>query len=198
MNRTLKPLMPAWQKLHHSPEMVRLAAEAAELIAPAEGDMFLELACGSGRLSRALLGRGARVVGLDPSPELIELAAKSDDQALYHVLAEAELDYPDNYFTTVVSLLGTALTADITDWLNEAGRVVQPGGRLIVGALSETSPLRERFDVTRHTHTVPDLIRRMEQLNNQANRQSFAVGSIDELAGGLGVFIIQWIKSMTI
>lgn len=197
MNCTNQPLIKAWQKLHHSPEMTQLTAGAAELIAPGEGDLLIELACGSGLLSRALVGRGARVVGLDPSPELIEQAATSDDQALYHVLADSELDYPDDYFTAAVSLLGSALTANITDWLQEAGRVVQPGGRLIVGALSEDSPLADRFGIKLQTHPVERLIRQMEQVNHQANRESFAIGSIDELAGGLGVFIIQWIKSMS-
>src|SRR5947209_4225435 len=49
-----------------------------ELAAPRPGDRALDLATGTGDIAYALAARGARVVGLDITPRMIELArAKS-------------------------------------------------------------------------------------------------------------------------
>ena len=57
----------------YPPEMVAHACETAGLQA---GDRVLEIGCGSGQLTRALLERGLRVTAVEPGANLVALAAE--------------------------------------------------------------------------------------------------------------------------
>ncbi len=49
----------------------RLGAPVVDLLAPQPGELVLDLGCGDGALSVEIAGRGARVIGLDASPEML-------------------------------------------------------------------------------------------------------------------------------
>jgi len=72
--------------------------EAAGLIAESgllprvEGVRVLDVACGHGRVARALARLGAQVVGVDISSELIALARERDDGIDYRVADIADVD----------------------------------------------------------------------------------------------------------
>src|SRR5215212_11699092 len=54
-------------------------ARLVTLSASAPGMRALDLACGTGDIAFALAARGARVVGLDITPRMIELARAKED-----------------------------------------------------------------------------------------------------------------------
>jgi len=68
-----------------------LIAEDASGLLPStlQGVYVLDVACGHGRAARALARRGARVVGVDVSTELVDLARRADTEVAlgvcYHV-----------------------------------------------------------------------------------------------------------------
>jgi ubiquinone/menaquinone biosynthesis C-methylase UbiE len=105
-----------------------VGAIAAELGIPAAG-LVLDLAAGTGKLTRALLGLGLDVVAVEPQPELRELLAESvGSERVREGLAEA-IPLPDESMAAVT-------VADAFHWfdhaaaLAEIGRVLRPGGGL--------------------------------------------------------------------
>lgn len=71
-----------------------LAAPLVDWLAPAAGERILDLGCGDGALSESLVARGASVVGVDASPDLVAAARarglnaiRGDGQSLAPALA---------------------------------------------------------------------------------------------------------------
>jgi trans-aconitate methyltransferase len=51
-----------------------LGGAAVDLLAPQPGELIVDLGCGDGVLTRKIMEAGARVIGLDASPEMVEAA----------------------------------------------------------------------------------------------------------------------------
>lgn len=105
-------------------------AVAAELHVPATGRV-LDLAAGTGKLTRALLGIGLDVVAVEPQPPLRDvLAASVGDERVLEGFAEA-IPLPDESVAAVT-------VADAFHWFDQAAalaeirRVLRPGGGLAV------------------------------------------------------------------
>ena len=96
---------------------------------------ILELGCGTAYFSAWLAKRGARPVGLDPTPAQLETARRTQAETgiefpLVEGIGEA-VPFPDASFDMVLSEYGASLWADPYLWVPEAARVLRPGGRLI-------------------------------------------------------------------
>jgi len=53
-----------------------LGGAAVELLAPRPGELILDLGCGDGVLTERIIASGARVIGLDASPEMVDAARR--------------------------------------------------------------------------------------------------------------------------
>ena len=95
------------------------------------GERVLDLGCGVGSTASYLArDRGARVVGLDASPDFIA-EARSRDREVEWVLGHAqELPFPDGHFDAVFSECFLSTVDDPGEVLGEVRRVLRPGGRL--------------------------------------------------------------------
>jgi SAM-dependent methyltransferase len=107
--------------------------EAVVAEADLTGRRVLDLACGTGRLSCALAGRGiARVWGVDASPEMLAVARANVPASVGLREGRAEqLPFRDGWFDRVVVWLAVHLL-DRPAAFREAARVLVPGGRLSV------------------------------------------------------------------
>ncbi|WP_413874515.1 class I SAM-dependent methyltransferase [Albidovulum sp.] len=103
------------------------------LEAPDGGD-WLDLGCGTGSLSAAILGQSAprSVTGVDASEGFVAHAAsKTDDPRARFRRGDAQkLDVPAESFDAAVSGLVLNFVPDRSAMLREMARVVRPGGRL--------------------------------------------------------------------
>jgi SAM-dependent methyltransferase len=99
------------------------------------GKDILDLGCGTGYFSAWLARRGARPVGVDPTPAQLATARRLQrETGLEFPLIEAcgeDVPLPDASFDIVLSEYGASHWADPDLWLPEAGRLLRSGGRLV-------------------------------------------------------------------
>jgi SAM-dependent methyltransferase len=119
---------------------VKEVDRALKILKPQGDERILDLACGSGRHAIELRRRGFSVVGVDISPELIEIArgeAAVEGLDVEFVLADLrELAYEDE-FDLVLNLNDGAIGYLESDEENlrafaTIARALQPGGRNLV------------------------------------------------------------------
>ncbi len=115
-------------------------------VAPRPDDVVLDVAAGTGLVSRALADKVASVTALDSTAAMIasgrERAAAEGHQNLAFVSGSAEhLPFADASFTLVVTRFSLHHFADPGPTVNEMVRVLRPGGRLVVKDLvASTDP----------------------------------------------------------
>ena len=104
-------------------------------LADVDGLDVVELGCGTAYVSAWLARRGARPVGVDPTPAQLATARRMQQvTGIDFPLLEAPAEHvplPDASFDVAVSEYGASLWADPTLWVAEAGRLLRPGGRLV-------------------------------------------------------------------
>lgn len=125
-----------------------------------EADLkVLDLCCGQGNTSKALIGRGCRVVGLDFSPAMLTLARDEASDAIFFEGDAQDLPFDDGEFDVVVSNVGVCHVPDQPRALSEARRVLRPGGRfgMTVWCGPDVSPCFEIFYGAVQAHGSPDV-----------------------------------------
>lgn len=111
----------------------RPAAEAfLAWLAPPAGSRWLDVGCGTGALTRAILTNAdpREVVGIDPSSGFIASARERiDDERVRFEIGDArELPAPSETFDAVVAGLALNFVPDPEGAVAEMARVVRPGG----------------------------------------------------------------------
>jgi demethylmenaquinone methyltransferase/2-methoxy-6-polyprenyl-1,4-benzoquinol methylase len=101
-----------------------------DLAAPRAGDRALDLATGTGDLAFALAARGARVVGLDITRRMIELA-RAKGTGAFIVGDMLALPFAAGSFDLVTTGYGLRNVPDLATAIDEIGRVLSPGGQLL-------------------------------------------------------------------
>lgn len=96
----------------------------------------LDVGCGEGIVSRALAGRGARVVGVDPTRALVAHAEAAEranpTRAVYRIDDGSSLQtVPDDSVDGVTAALSLNNIADLDAALHSVRRVLRPGGFLV-------------------------------------------------------------------
>jgi SAM-dependent methyltransferase len=95
----------------------------------------VELGCGTAYISAQLARRGARVVGVDPTPaQLARARAFQREFGLEFPLIEAPgeaVPLPEESFDLAVSEYGASIWSDPYLWVPEAARLLRPRGRLV-------------------------------------------------------------------
>ena len=100
------------------------------------GMRFLDVACGSGALSLPAARRGAKVMGVDHSPAMLQLLAerarKENLDVETRVMDGHNLDLDDSMFDMAGSQFGVMTFSDQSRGIREMRRVVKPGGRVLM------------------------------------------------------------------
>ena len=108
---------------------------AVRLAALAAGDAVADIGCGPGTAARAAARAGASVTGIDPASVMLRLARfltrRSARQVRYAQGSAEALPLPDSSVTVVWSIASVHHWNDLDAGLNEARRILAPGGRLL-------------------------------------------------------------------
>lgn len=108
----------------------RLAAGLVDLLDPRPGERVLDVGCGSGELTRAIADRGARVVGVDASPDMIA-AARQGFPDLEFAVADARTMRFDAPFDAVFSNAALHWIRPPEAAAERIFAALRPGGRLV-------------------------------------------------------------------
>lgn len=109
----------------------RLAPPFLDFTGTADSGRVLDVGCGTGHLAVELLNRSTSVSihGVDLAPVYVDYAKNrnSDPRLEFHVGDACALDYPDNAFDSVLSLLVLHFVPRPHEAIAEMHRVAKPG-----------------------------------------------------------------------
>jgi trans-aconitate methyltransferase len=104
-----------------------------DLLAPKAGERILDLGCGTGALTAEIAVRGATVLGVDRSEEMIAQARKKFPALRFEALDAKELQ-----FKVDKAEFDAVFSNAVLHWIPEAGQVIarvawglKPGGRFV-------------------------------------------------------------------
>jgi trans-aconitate methyltransferase len=108
----------------------QLGEKLLDILDPKRGERILDLGCGTGQLTQQIADRGADVVGLDASPEMIG-QARQNYPKLRFVLEDAARMPFDREFDAVFSNAALHWIADASAAAERIARSLRRGGRLV-------------------------------------------------------------------
>lgn len=132
-----------------------LQKKALAELRPRAGDRVLDVACGAGALVVDVAPRVERAVGVDLSDGMLEIArsrllAAPDAHHLANVeflLGPSDaLPFDDGSFTALICTTALHHFPDPQRSIDEMARVLEPGGRLVIGDACRDSPATKLAD----------------------------------------------------
>jgi 2-polyprenyl-6-hydroxyphenyl methylase / 3-demethylubiquinone-9 3-methyltransferase len=109
---------------------------------PLQGLKILDIGCGAGILSEPLARLGAFMTSIDPARRNIEVAkdhaAKANLAIDYRCISAEELSSGGALFDTVLAMEVIEHVRDLVRFLNQAVKMVRPGGMFVAATLNRT------------------------------------------------------------
>lgn len=137
------------------------AIELLHLTAP---QTVLEIGFGQGRTVAALLERGHRVIGVDPSPTMVRQATarnRTPCRARRADLRHSDgttIPFPDDTADAAITVHTIYFMLDPANTFAEIARVLRPGGTLVVACRTSDHGIPAWFDPAVYTFRTADEI----------------------------------------
>jgi ubiquinone/menaquinone biosynthesis C-methylase UbiE len=113
------------------------AADLVRRLAPRSGERVLELACGTGIVTRRLAGAlpaGAALTATDLNEAMLQVArgaVAADARVTFQQADACAIPFPNASFNAIVAQFGVMFFPDKLKAMREARRVLAPGGRYL-------------------------------------------------------------------
>ncbi|HEX4738843.1 MAG TPA: methyltransferase domain-containing protein [Allosphingosinicella sp.] len=140
-----------------------LGGAALELLAPEPGELILDIGCGDGILTQKIVASGARVIGLDASPEMVEAARARGVDAFVADAQALDLETQSMRFGQFDAAFSNAALHWMLDPDAVASgvySVLKPGGRFVgeMGGVGNIAALRGgiRDELKERGYPIPD------------------------------------------
>ena len=154
-----------WTREDIAAGYVDLFSPASDLAIPAlisgipRGARVLDLCCGQGNVTEALLQAGLDAVGADYSPKMLDFARRRVPTGNFVEADAQNLIFDDAEFDVVACNFGLMHVPDQPRALAEIRRVLKPGGRFAMTAWSgpDVSPTFRIFYSSVQEHGSPDV-----------------------------------------
>jgi len=117
-----------------------------DILNPQPGELILDAGCGTGIFTRDVLGREARVMGMDLSlPMVARGVQQMHGLAFWGTCGDmGALPFGDQSFDRVFSMTAIEFVGDAALVISELERVVKIGGCIVVTTLNSLSPWAEQ------------------------------------------------------
>ena len=137
-----------------------LANDLIELAELRPGERVLDVACGTGVVTRLAAERvgGGAVAGLDVNPGMLQVARQaSGDKAIeWHEASAEALPLGDGTFDVVLCQMGLQFVPDRLGAVREMRRVLVPGGRVVLNVPGPTPPPIAVLEQALRRHIGPE------------------------------------------
>ncbi len=168
--------MTEWWKDFFDDEYVRIWSEYTpaertaqevehlwQLLTLGEGSRVLDAPCGYGRLSLPLAQRGATVLGVDQSKELIAEAERTradlSPQQLRYLQHDLRSPLPESGFDAALNIfssLGYGTEEDDLNILRTLGAAIRPGGLVLIETMHRDLAVLNLARGAKHGYRLPD------------------------------------------
>jgi SAM-dependent methyltransferase len=128
----------AWSATYDRPGNPLVSVEepiVRAMIDAAPRGRALDTACGTGRHTKYLAEKGFDTIGIDCSPEMLELARTKVPHARFELGDLTAIPFASGSFDLALCALALDHTDDLLAPVAELARVVRPGGRVIISTL---------------------------------------------------------------
>jgi 2-isopropylmalate synthase len=112
----------------HTAFVSQLALPVVDLLNPEEGEKILDIGCGDGTLAVEIEHRGAKVIGIDTSTEMVEACRNNGVEA--YVGSVTSLPY-ENEFDGVFSNAVLHWVKDTKGAIENISKTLKKGGRFV-------------------------------------------------------------------
>jgi arsenite methyltransferase len=154
---------PLLERTYSTADVVEQRARIRAKVVPQLGEYGLDIGCGPGLLACELardVGPTGRMVGIDTSPDMVTMSRERARRSALAGRAEfavgeaAELHFPAQSFDFVTAVQVYEYVSGLPQALDEAYRVLRPGGRLVVMDSDWDSCVWQADDGDRHTSVL--------------------------------------------
>jgi SAM-dependent methyltransferase len=108
----------------------KMAEGLLELLAPQQGEQILDIGCGTGHLTAKIAASGAKVTGIDRSPEMIRQAREAYPALRFEVADAMKIPLEES-FDAVFSNATLHWIKEPERVIAEISRLLRPGGRFV-------------------------------------------------------------------
>jgi trans-aconitate methyltransferase len=109
----------------------QMGAGLIDILAPKPGERILDVGCGTGQLTHEIANRGAEVLGVDASPEMIGQARQNYPRLRFALQDATSLNF-DREFDAVFSNAALHWILDAAGAADSMSRALKTGGRLVL------------------------------------------------------------------
>ena len=161
-----------------------LGAPVVDLLNPQHGEHILDLGCGDGALTQVIAERGATVVGIDASPDLVRTA---QSRGLDARLGSGEHLEFDEEFDAVFSNAALHWMLDADAVVSGVVKALRPGGRFVVemGGFGNIAAVLTALSASMEKHGYPGTSPRQFYPTVQQYDRIATAGGLIDFAGEL-------------
>ncbi len=174
----LRAAATAYNELHVPALFQQWAPLVLDAVQARTGDRILDVACGTGVLTReaaSRVGSDGLAAGLDPNPGMLAVAMELAPALEWTEGVAEALPYSSESFDAVVSQFGLMFFQNRAAALSEMARVLRPGGRVAVAV----------WDSLENSEAYPDEVALLQKLAGEAAASAlsapFVMGDKPEL-----------------
>lgn len=109
-----------------------LADKLLEHLNPEKAGTYLDIGCGTGNYTSELEKRGFKLIGIDPSENMLEVARRTNSNIDWRIGTAENIELPDNAVEGVIAFLTIHHWSDIEKGFSELHRILKSDGRIVI------------------------------------------------------------------